>query len=82
MTQLIFMIEISEESPSIIREVSLINPLWILPREKREAARLPVVRQSSSTETTQLSLSNESCEELRSGRFDETSVFADARPVS
>ncbi len=39
---------------------------------------LIVVKQSSATETPQLSLNYESCEELRRERFDETSILAGA----
>jgi len=37
------------------------------------------VRQSSGKEMTQLAWSNESCEELRKARFDETAISTGAR---
>jgi len=45
---------------------------------KRDFREETVARQSSATETTQLSLSKESCEELREERFDETGNFVGA----
>jgi len=40
---------------------------------------LIVARQSSITETTQPSLSNETCVKLREDGFDETNILVDAR---
>ena len=48
---------------------------WTMRRVERHV----LVRVSSRTETTPLSLSNELCGKLREERLDETADFADAR---
>ncbi len=58
------MISSLEEGPSTILRLSF-------------ERKIPV-KESSRTETTQLSSSNESCEELRHERFDETAVSISA----
>jgi len=45
---------------------------------KSLSERIAVVKQSTVTETTQLSWSNDLCSELRNERFDETGILAGA----